>query len=505
MPNDTDFSVALRAGLRGIDFAFAGERNHYHTELDSIANLDLGTLQHHGDNTLPLLRSLADADLAATAPNEVYANLGRKFWLHWLPFTGVVLASVAAALLLHASWRARVAPLRLLGAIAFCVTTLVVAAGVTLAALWLVDRLVGVRPDWPANPWPWRIALYASPLLAVALLGPVAARRIGSTAMLFGAWWLWLLATLAMAVYLPLAAYLLIPGAVVAAVALAAAVVLRRLNSPIATAVVACVSLVAAALFLLPSAYLSEVTQGLGLAPAVMMPLLLVSLALLPAAIADPRHIVLAGSAAALCIAFVMAARVAPYSADRPQHLSIVYAHDVQTGAAHVVARGPGPLPGRLAEAADFEKSTVLPWSDRAEYHTVVTAEPGAAPAVVALATTDPRWHRYHITPAPGAYAVELWLPAGRLAGGARIAGRPVRTDTTRGNPTHRRVMFLAPPEDGFELELELVGDEPQDAWLVDIRHVLPEPAQGFMKLRGNLAVPVHAGDLAATYRRVRI
>ena len=57
MPNDTDFSVSLRAGLPGIDFAFAGERNHYHTPLDSIANLDLGTLQHHGENTLPLLRS----------------------------------------------------------------------------------------------------------------------------------------------------------------------------------------------------------------------------------------------------------------------------------------------------------------------------------------------------------------------------------------------------------------------------------------------------------------
>jgi hypothetical protein len=505
MPNDTDFSVSLRAGLRGIDFAFAGERNHYHTALDSIANLDLGTLQHHGENTLPLLRSLADADLSATAPNEVYANLGKNFWLHWSPITGVVLASIAVALLLYATWRVRVAPLRLLGAIVFCVTTLVVAAGVTLAALWLVDRLVGVRPDWPANPWPWRIPLYASPLLAVALLGPVAARRVGSTAILLGAWWLWTLATLAMAVYLPLAAYMLIPGALVASVAIAAAAAFRRLDSPSAAAVVACVSLVAAAVFLLQSAYLSEVTQGLGLAPAIIAPLGLVALALLPAAIADPRRIVLAGSAVALCLAFVMAALVAPYSAHRPQHLSIVYAHDVDTGAAHVVARGPGPLPDRFVEAARFDKSTVLPWSDRAEYNTAVTAEPGAAPDLVPLATTHTKWHRYHVTPVPGAYAVALWLPAGRLAGGARIAGREVRIDMTRGNSTHRQVMFLAPPEGGFDLELELVGDEPQDAWLVDIRHTLPEPAQRLMKLRGALAVPVHAGDLAATYRRVGI
>ena len=505
MPNDTDFSVSLRAGLRGIDFAFAGERNHYHTPLDSIANLDLGTLQHHGENTLPLLRTLVDADLSATAPNEVYANLGKRHWLHWSPMTGIVLASVAVALLLFATWRARVAPLRLLAAIGFGVTTLIVAAGTTLAALWLVDRLVGVRPDWPANPWPWRTALYASPLLVVALLGPVAARRVGSGPMLLGTWWLWTLATLAMAVYLPLAAYLLIPGALVAAVAIAAATLVARLDSPIPAAVVACVSLVAAALFLLQSAYLSEVTQGLRLAPAIIAPLGLVALVLLPAATVDRRRIVLAGSAVALCLAFVLAALVAPYSANRPQHLSIVHAHDVDAGEAHVLARGPDPLPGRLTDAARFEKSTVLPWSDQAEYNTAVAAEPGAAPALVRLATTDPKRHRYHITPVPGAYAVALWLPAGRLAGGARIAGREVRTGTTRGSSTHRQVIFLAPPEDGFEVELELVGDEPQDAWLVDIRNTLPAPAQRLMKLRGALAVPVHTGDRAMTYRRVRI
>ncbi len=66
LPNDTDLSVSNHAGKPGIDFAFAGERNHYHTRRDSIANLSLATLQHHGDNVLPLVRALADADLTHT-------------------------------------------------------------------------------------------------------------------------------------------------------------------------------------------------------------------------------------------------------------------------------------------------------------------------------------------------------------------------------------------------------------------------------------------------------
>ena len=504
MPNDTDFSVSLRAGLPGIDFAFAGERNHYHTPLDSIANLDLGTLQHHGENTLPLLRTLVDADLSASAPNEVYANVGRQSWLHWSPATGIVLAAVAVALLLLATWRARVAPLRLLAAIAIGVATLIAAAGVTLAALWLVDRLVGVRPDWPANPWPWRIALFASPLLVVALVGPVAARRVGPWTMLLGAWWIWTLATLAMAVYLPLAAYLLIPGALVAA-AIAAASLIARLDSPIHAAVAACLSLVAAGWFLLPLAYLMEVTQGLQLAPAIIAPLGLVALVLLPAAIVDRRRIVLVGSAVALGLAVALAALVAPYSAHRPQHLSFVYALDVDASEAHVVARSPDPLPSRITQAAPFDKSRIIPWSDDAEHNTTVAAEPGASPTLAALESTDPKWHRYHITPVPGAREVALWVPKGRIAGRARVAGREVRTGPTRSSSTHRRIMFFAPPEEGFDIELELIGDEPQDAWLVDRRGTLPPSAQRLMKLRGDLAVPVHSGDSAATYRRIRI
>ena len=54
------------SGKPGIDFVFAGERNHYHTPHDTIANLSLATLQHHGENVLPLVRALADADLSKT-------------------------------------------------------------------------------------------------------------------------------------------------------------------------------------------------------------------------------------------------------------------------------------------------------------------------------------------------------------------------------------------------------------------------------------------------------
>jgi hypothetical protein len=83
--------------------------------------------------------------------------------------------------------------------------------------------------------------------------------------------------------------------------------------------------------------------------------------------------------------AIAVAALVAPYSANRPQHLTLLYVHDVSASEAHVIAR-----------------------------------------------TTDPRWHRYYVTPVPGARAVALWLPTGCIADSARVAGREVRTGATR-------------------------------------------------------------------------
>jgi hypothetical protein len=83
MPNDTDFTVSDRAGIPSIDFAFAFEFNHYHTPLDTVANLDRGTLQHHGSNVLPLVRRLAESDLNLHTPNFSYVTLAQSVWVTW--------------------------------------------------------------------------------------------------------------------------------------------------------------------------------------------------------------------------------------------------------------------------------------------------------------------------------------------------------------------------------------------------------------------------------------
>lgn len=62
LPNDTDFSVLRKHGILGYNFAFIGDVKNYHTPADNFENADRGSLQHHGENALGLVRELQSWD-----------------------------------------------------------------------------------------------------------------------------------------------------------------------------------------------------------------------------------------------------------------------------------------------------------------------------------------------------------------------------------------------------------------------------------------------------------
>jgi hypothetical protein len=108
-PHDTDFSVFLRAGLAGMNFAAIGCLPCYHTRLDEPANLDPRTLQHHGSYALALARNLADAEAPGTPSGDsVYFTIGSVVF-HYSDALAVPIAALVAVLLvvmLIANWRA---------------------------------------------------------------------------------------------------------------------------------------------------------------------------------------------------------------------------------------------------------------------------------------------------------------------------------------------------------------------------------------------------------------
>lgn len=171
LPNNSDFSALSKAGFAGYNFAYIEGASHYHTAGDSLANLDRGSLQHHGENVLSLSRALAAADLRGldSGHDTTYfrvlgVSVGYPNWLVWplaaLPFALLVAAAVRRAVVARAVAAAASAVVPVAGAV------------VLGQALWWTLTLA--RPDYDAmggllhRPAPFQAAMVLLGLAAVA-------------------------------------------------------------------------------------------------------------------------------------------------------------------------------------------------------------------------------------------------------------------------------------------------------------------------------------------------
>lgn len=106
MPNDTDFTHAVKRGLPGLNLAFIDDQLAYHTPLARPDHLQRGSLQHIGDQALPTIRALADAPtLPPRTENAIYSDVLGLILVSYPPVVGWVLLAIAAALIGFTAWR----------------------------------------------------------------------------------------------------------------------------------------------------------------------------------------------------------------------------------------------------------------------------------------------------------------------------------------------------------------------------------------------------------------
>jgi len=324
LPNDTDLTVFKRRGLAGLNFAFVGRWRHYHTALDTPANLDRRSLQHHGASALALSRRLLAADLAplavAAPADGVYFDLAGRVLVHY-PVAWVWPLTLLAVLAFGAlSWRALAEPR---GPWHF--VTGMAAAAATVAAGAVVGfgfgpLLEGFRAGMPhRDPCGARAfeGALAGSVLAVTLLGwGLLARRIEGRAGILGALAWWVVLLVAASALLPGGTYLLLWPLAAALAGLAPGAAL-----PAAAA---------ALLFLVPFWHSLSLLLGFSI-PAVLGGLAaLAFIPLLPALrpVLLPRSPVPAG--AALLVA--AAAFAAGATRDGPRVSTLAYVADLDSG-----------------------------------------------------------------------------------------------------------------------------------------------------------------------------
>lgn len=85
LPNYTDFTL-LKDTLPGLNFSVIDNLNYYHTNLDNFENISLKSIQHYGDQILPLVSAFL-TDLKYSDPNYLRSNENRVYFT--IPFLGL--------------------------------------------------------------------------------------------------------------------------------------------------------------------------------------------------------------------------------------------------------------------------------------------------------------------------------------------------------------------------------------------------------------------------------
>jgi hypothetical protein len=209
LPNATDAEVYERCGLETLSFAFAGGFENYHQGSDTPAHLDDGSLQHHGDYAMALLRRFAAGALDARdagAGGLVFFDVGASFVVRY-PFALARLLAVALALASALVLRRRLRALQLslpallLAAAGFALACLL---AVGLGALVVAVATRGWRP-WAAYVHAAGLAGWAACFVLAALV-PLAAwlrRRFAPELFTLGPLLVWVGLALITALALP--------------------------------------------------------------------------------------------------------------------------------------------------------------------------------------------------------------------------------------------------------------------------------------------------------------
>jgi hypothetical protein len=373
LPNYTDVNTFEERGWLTLNFAMIGNETRYHSPGDTLAALDLRSLQHMGDQALSLSR-----ELAATPPGGggmlLFADLaGHRMVLvpQWLGFTLLVL--MVGAFGWVASRRKAV-----LRGPALVLAGLTVAGAFAWLAIWAMGE---IRPGsfWRAYPIWTHLTVYSCGLLAGALSILLLGRRLSAGELRAGFWLGFLLLGAGIALVAPGALiYFLFPPLI----ALGGIMASRRLGwAERAGAITA-----ALLLWLTVGQVLAFLGELLNNGPF----FLFAPLALLIAMpwLVEARSVLHgAGRAAALGVSSVIVlvtagvALAAPaYSEDRQQRFTIQHATDATSGRSWwLVLNDIAPLPERFG-GIDGWKRDELPHIERKGWMAAAPASPGQRP-----------------------------------------------------------------------------------------------------------------------------
>jgi hypothetical protein len=510
--------VFKRAGLAGVNFAFIGDPLRYHTPVDDLGHLDRGSLQHHGDNALAMVRALgSDGGEWSAAADAVFFDVLSFGVVRWPEVWTAPLAAVALLLVAIAVWRQRrrgAEPARYGWGFVGVSGVVFGTAGLAWGLGWLLAALGATPYAWSAHPLPLLVAFWSLPLGVTGAMAWLLGPRWTARGVWSAAWLLSALAGTALAVGLPGVAYpFVVPSLVSGLFGVVAAWRAGGRSLGLAGSAVL-------AVLVFPFAWKLYEALGTPSLPGIALVVAQVLIGCAGPALALAGRRARAGLAAiGLLLVLggaVAAVRLAPFTADAPRPLPLVlYDGGGDGGNRWLLPAGEGELPPQLREAAAFAGApeAPLPWS-AARYRVAPADAAGtvAPPELQGLAVERRGGSllvRGRLLSSRNAAWAGVFVPASRLAG-ATIDGVavtwPPRVAAVREDPeAWLGVEHVSLPDAGAALELTIAGEEPLVIHLWDGSPGVGPAGASLLAARPPWAVPIGRGDRTVVSRPIAI
>ena len=173
LPNNSDFTPFVQAGLQGYDTGIVADGAYYHSPLDDPAHLSAASLQQMGETTLDLARELAGRDLAAVAEGDEEIVTTMPWGLFRYPQALEVPLALGTlfltAVLVWLLRRRGALTLPRLALSALASVVILVAAGAAGYAVWRVALLIDPGQASAENGEPYVSVLYRLAMLLAGL------------------------------------------------------------------------------------------------------------------------------------------------------------------------------------------------------------------------------------------------------------------------------------------------------------------------------------------------
>jgi len=345
MPNDTDFSVYKNKGVMGVNFAFVEGVPVYHSVIDNLDHLDLGSLQHHGDNAWGMLKALGERDLNSISHREdagyidIFATRLAHYPLSIAGGMGLffgVWTMLAVGLAFRKEFRFR--QLRW-GLVAIPFLLLSILLGAYLLS-WPLGRWPDLHPLEHPYPWVGRLTLFLMIGLAGYLTLKIFGGRVSACAWMIMAWALVFVLGMQLTSKMPAASHVaLIPMAMFS---LGSVIDIFRKKSPAPLLIASVMGFGATAFISFYHFFMLDVVMNFDKSHIKVVPLFLMVLTAMPMLFAFVKKLELSWQPARWLLVAVLAGCLIHlflpgYTAERPRDMTLMYSEVEGDNTAHVV------------------------------------------------------------------------------------------------------------------------------------------------------------------------